>query len=91
MPIPGREHAATLVWSRMPPGQLLGEVFQASLTRRTPRARPRRRWRDYISQLGRESLGEPHKELARGSSGHLCLDCYPCDWNYSASKLSCSS
>lgn len=37
---------------RMPPGCLPLEVFWARPTGRTPRGRPRTRWRDYTSVLG---------------------------------------
>lgn len=41
---------------RMPPGCLLREVIQTRPPGRRPRNRPRTHWRDYISQLGYESL-----------------------------------
>jgi len=47
----------------MPPGRLLLEVFQARQTGRRHRGRPRKRWRDYISQLAWEHLGIPQNEL----------------------------
>ena len=48
---------------RMPPGRLPREVFQARLTGRRPRGRPRTRWRDYVSRLAWERLGVPPEEL----------------------------
>ncbi|KAI3368718.1 hypothetical protein L3Q82_025413 [Scortum barcoo] len=44
---------------RMPPGRLPREVFQACPTGRRPRGRPRTRWRDYVSRLAWERLGDP--------------------------------
>uniref|UniRef100_A0A3P9DSK2 IRG-type G domain-containing protein n=1 Tax=Maylandia zebra TaxID=106582 RepID=A0A3P9DSK2_9CICH len=49
--------------TRMPPGHLLGEVFQACPTGRRSRGRPRTRWRDYISRLAWERLGVPPDKL----------------------------
>nr|XP_023656259.1 uncharacterized protein LOC111837982 [Paramormyrops kingsleyae] len=43
--------------SRMPPGRLPGEVFQACPTRRRPQGRPRTHW------LAEERLGIPPEEL----------------------------
>ncbi|KAK3515128.1 hypothetical protein QTP70_007237 [Hemibagrus guttatus] len=48
---------------RMPPGRLLGEVFQACPTGKRPRGRPRTRWRDYVSRLAWKRLGVPPEEL----------------------------
>jgi len=48
---------------RMPPGRLPLEVFRARPTGRSPRGRPRTRWRDYISLLAWEHLGIPQVEL----------------------------
>ncbi|KAJ8015753.1 hypothetical protein DPEC_G00029420 [Dallia pectoralis] len=47
-----------------PPRRLPREVFQARPAGRRPRARPRTRWRDYISTLAWEHLGIPQSELA---------------------------
>uniref|UniRef100_A0A8C4XIC4 Catenin alpha-2 n=1 Tax=Erpetoichthys calabaricus TaxID=27687 RepID=A0A8C4XIC4_ERPCA len=47
----------------MPPGRLPGEVFQARLTGRRPRGRPRTCWRDYVSRLAWERLGILPEEL----------------------------
>jgi len=59
------------------------EVFQARLTGRRPRGRPRRRWRDYISQLACKRLGIPQNELkvlrGRGQCGSACWVCCPRD------------
>ncbi|KAI3372049.1 hypothetical protein L3Q82_006910 [Scortum barcoo] len=46
----------------MPPGRLPREVFQAcpcNPTGRRPRGRPRTRWRDYVSRVAWERLGDP--------------------------------
>ena len=49
---------------RMPPGHLPREVFLAHPTGRKPRGRPRASWRDYISSLAWERLGNPQSDLA---------------------------
>ena len=48
---------------RMPPGRLPGEVFRARPTGGRPRGRPRTHWRDYVSRLTWERLGDPPEEL----------------------------
>uniref|UniRef100_A0A8C6NIQ5 Reverse transcriptase domain-containing protein n=1 Tax=Nothobranchius furzeri TaxID=105023 RepID=A0A8C6NIQ5_NOTFU len=50
---------------RWPPGCLPGEVFQACLTGRRPKGRPRTRWRDYVPHLAKERLGISPEELAQ--------------------------
>ena len=48
---------------RMSTGRLPGEVFRSRPIWRTPRGRPRTRWRDYVSQLVWERLGVPPDSL----------------------------
>ncbi|TWW71235.1 hypothetical protein D4764_17G0007180 [Takifugu flavidus] len=48
---------------RMPPGHLHGEVFRAYPSGKRSPGRPRRRWRDYVSQLVWERMGFPLDEL----------------------------
>lgn len=45
------------------PGWLRLDLYQAWPKVLRPQGRPRTRCRDYISQLAREHLGIPHKEL----------------------------
>lgn len=45
------------------PGWLRLDLYQAWPKILRPQGRPRTRCRDYISQLAREHLGIPHKEL----------------------------
>ena len=47
----------------MPPGCLPRVVFQARPAGKSPRERPRTRWRDYISTLAWEQLRVSQSEL----------------------------
>ncbi|KAK3518470.1 hypothetical protein QTP70_000905 [Hemibagrus guttatus] len=63
---------------RMPLGRLPGEAFRACPTGKSPRGRPRTRWRDYVFQLAWECLRVPPEELEevareREVTGSLCL------------------
>lgn len=74
--------------TRMPPGHLLGEVFQACPAGRRPRGRPRTHWRSYISELAWECFSVPSEELEEVDREWkvLCLDCCHCNQTQISSR-----
>lgn len=55
--------------TKMPPGNLLGEVFWVCLNGRGPQGRPRTQNRDYVSLLAWECPSEELEEVPQGEEG----------------------
>ncbi|TWW77324.1 hypothetical protein D4764_12G0007140 [Takifugu flavidus] len=63
--------------ARMPSRRLPLELFRTCPTGRRPRGRPRTRWRDYISRLAWEQLGDPPGGSGESGRGEGCLGIPP--------------